>query len=349
MVADVAAHLPADFEPPTGLTLRTKALAPLPVVALMAALIEGAFVNVSHVGAVRISIALGIAIAAVGVATIIFRVATQSLISPLDNLMAATKRVRTGDLETPVPIVTTDELGQLSHSFNEMLAGLREREALLVDNAELTSALRGSLARIVTAADAERRRVERDLHDGAQQHLVLLNLKLGLLERKAGTDPELAKLARETRDDLQRALAELRDLAHGIYPATLENDGLISALAEVANRSAIPAVLEATGSGRYPREIEAAVYFCCVEALQNAAKHAGDGASARVALTLQSHELLVEVSDTGVGFDPSKVNGSSGLQNMADRIGALGGTFAVRSWPGAGTTVEATIPAGTQC
>jgi signal transduction histidine kinase len=315
----------------------------------MAALFEGAYANVSHVGAVRLAIALGVGIASVGAAMLIFLLGTQSLISPLDDLMDATRRVRKGDLETPVPIVTTDELGQLAHSFNEMLEGLREREALLVHNAELSSALRASLARIVAAADAERRRVERDLHDGAQQHLVLLNLKLGVLERKATADPEFARMVADTREDLARALAELRDLAHGIYPAALENDGLVTALAEVAERSPIPAVVEANGTGRYPREIEAAVYFCCLEALQNAAKHAGDGAAATIQLHEQNGRLTFTVADDGRGFDAPAAASHGGLQNMADRIGALGGTLTVTSSPGDGTTVTATIPARAQC
>jgi signal transduction histidine kinase len=345
MVEDVAAHLPADFEPPQGLTLRAKTLAPLPVVTLMAALIEGAYANVSHVGAVRLAIALGVGIVSVGAAMLIFFLGTQSLISPLDDLMDATRRVRRGDIETPVPIVTTDELGQLAHSFNEMLEGLRERESLLVHNAELTGALRASLARIVAAADAERRRVERDLHDGAQQHLVLLNLKLGLLERKAAADREFARMVADTREDLARALAELRDLAHGIYPAALENDGLLTALAEVADRSPIPAVVEANGTGRYPREIEAAVYFCCLEALQNAAKHAGEGASARIELHDHDGCLNFTVVDDGAGFDARAAGAAhGGLQNMADRIGALGGELRIESASGRGTTLVGTIP-----
>jgi signal transduction histidine kinase len=345
MVEEVAAFLPTDFEPPTGLTLRKKALAPLPVVTLMAALIEGAYASLSHVGAVRLGIAIGVGLASIGVATAIFWLGTQTLISPIDHLMTATKRVRAGDLDTPVPIVTTDELGQLAHSFNQMLEGLREREALLVDKAELTTALRGSLARIVTAADAERRRVERDLHDGAQQRLVLLKLKLSSLERQIGDNALLAEIA----GDAEAALSELRDLARGLYPPLLESEGLPAALGETATRAAIPTTVTAEGTGRYPAELEAAVYFCCLEALQNAAKHAGPGASARVSLMADDTELRFEVTDTGLGFDPQQVNGSSGLQNMTDRIGALGGTLTVTSSPGAGTTVAAVIPASPQC
>jgi signal transduction histidine kinase len=346
MVEDVAAHLPADYEGPRGQRLRAKTLAPLPVVALMAALIEGAFANLTHAGGVRLSIALMVGVGAVGFATLIFLLNAQSLISPVDHLMAATKRVRDGDLETPVPVVSSDELGELSQSFNRMLRGLRERQSLLEHNAELTAALEGSLARIVTAADAERRRVERDLHDGAQQHLVLLGLKLGLLERRAAADRELAALVHETRRDLERALTELRDLAHGIYPAALEHDGLAAALRDAAGRATIPARVESNGTGRYPPEIEAAVYFCCLEALQNASKHAGSGAQVTISLHQRGEELQFAVADDGEGFDPGVASGS-GLQNMADRIGALGGTVSIRSASGEGTTVTGAVSIAT--
>jgi signal transduction histidine kinase len=345
MVEEVAAFLPTDFEPPTGLTLRKKALAPLPVVTLMAALIEGAYASLSHVGAVRLGIAIGVGLASIGVATAIFWLGTQTLISPIDHLMTATKRVRAGDLDTPVPIVTTDELGQLAHSFNQMLEGLREREALLVDKAELTTALRGSLARIVTAADAERRRVERDLHDGAQQHLVLLRLKLGLLAKKLAGEPAAAAAVADMTAELDRALGELRNLARGIYPPQLEDGGLAEALREAACIAATAVRLEPDGVGRYARELEAAVYFCCVEALQNVAKHGGDGAQAVVRLTDRDGWLEFVVSDDGRGFDPATASHpSGGVQNIIDRVGALGGCVAVRSAPGKGTEISAAIP-----
>jgi signal transduction histidine kinase len=339
MLEDVATYLPPDFEPPQTQRLRTKALLPLPAVLLFAALAVGGYANLSANGPERLSLALAIGTVTVALATIIFFIGARALIEPVDDLIAATQRVRAGDLETPVPIVTGDELGVLSHSFNQMLEGLREREALLEHNTELAEALRGSLTRIVTAAAAERRRVERDLHDGAQQHLVLLKLKLGLLESAAADDPKLIALVREMRDDLAAALAELRDLAHGIYPAALANDGLPGALRDAAGRAGIPATLEADGAGRYSPEVETAVYFCCLEALQNAAKHAGDGATATIRLEAVDGALKFEVADDGVGYEPSKVEDHGGLQNMTDRIGALGGRVWITSKPGQGTVV----------
>jgi signal transduction histidine kinase len=148
------------------------------------------------------------------------------------------------------------------------------------------------------------------------------------------------------QESAQRALAELRDLAHGIYPAVLQNDGLPGALAEAAERAAIPATLQCDGAGRYPPELEAAVYFCCLEALQNAAKHAGDGAQAKVELSHRNSALVFAVADDGRGFDATNAPPSAGLQNMTDRIGALGGSLLIDSAPGRGTNVTGTIPLG---
>jgi signal transduction histidine kinase len=226
-----------------------------------------------------------------------------------------------------------------------MLDGLRERDALRGANAELVAELRASRDRVVAAADESRRRVERDLHDGAQQSLVLLNLKLGLAERTAGEDPEaVGALLREARADLDRALEELRDLAHGIYPQVLTTDGLAAALADAADGVAIAVDTALDGAGRYPPRVEAAVYFCCQEALQNAAKHAGQDAKVEIRLKAREGVLRFEVADDGAGFDPTPEAGSAGLQNMADRIGALGGELTVESNPGAGTRVNGSVP-----
>jgi signal transduction histidine kinase len=262
------------------------------------------------------------------VASAIFLVVTRSTLDPLDDLLAATRRVREGDLTTPVPLVTADDLGQLAHSFNQMLGELRE-----------------SRARIVAAGDDARRKVEQDLHDGAQQQLVLVGVKLGAAQRQILTDPTgAANALAELRLDLDRALAQLRALAHGIYPAVLEHEGLPGALREAAALAAIETTLRCDSAGRYPREVEAAVYFCCLEALQNAAKHAGDGAHATIKLSDQGGELRFDVTDDGPGFDPATTNGSAGLQNMRDRIGALGGRLQIDSAPGEGTHVRGSIP-----
>jgi signal transduction histidine kinase len=272
-------------------------------------------------------------------------------LAPIDDLIEGTRSVAAGDLETRVPVTSVDEFADLVISFNEMVDGLREREALRSRNLELLDDVRrqaeqlsASRSRIVAASDEARRRVERDLHDGAQQSLMLLNLKLAMAERTLADDrAAAAALLAECRSNLSGALDELRDLAHGIYPAVLTNDGLRGALTEAIVEAPLPASLDCDGIGRYDAELEAAVYFCCLEALQNAAKHAGDGARAAVRVSAASDRLSFTVADDGQGFDISAVNGSAGLQNMADRIGALGGELRVESEPGGGTTVAGTI------
>ncbi len=349
IIDQIAARLPADFEPePGALRLRTKALAPLPVVAFYGALAVGAFADVRTSGSLRLLIALAIATATVGISALVFFVITRSALAPLDELLAATERVRVGDLGAPVPVVTADDLGHLARSFNLMLEGLRERESLRHHNERLTEALRASLARVVAAADAERRRAERDLHDGAQQQLTVIGLKLSVLESQAREGADVAPLAGEIRGDLSRALAELRDLAHGIYPAALETGGLPEALNEAVQHAAIPAALSCEGTGRHRPELEAAVYFCCLEGLQNVAKHAGSGSRALVSVGQRDGWLQFEVSDDGHGFDPGALPPGAGIQNMSDRIGALGGELRIFSEPGVGTTVSGTVPATTQ-
>jgi signal transduction histidine kinase len=206
--------------------------------------------------------------------------------------------------------------------------------------------LRASRARTVSAGDAERRRIERDLHDGAQQHLVALRVQVGLASELAETDPELARARMsEFGEELEEILDELRRLAHGIYPSLLVDYGLVDALAAVAGRASPPATVEADGVGRYPHDIEAAVYFCCLEGLQNVGKHAGLDARAAMRVREDEGHLSFEVSDDGAGYDAERVRGEgNGLTNMSDRIGALGGTLTVQSTPGAGTTVRGSVP-----
>jgi len=206
--------------------------------------------------------------------------------------------------------------------------------------------LRASRARVVEAGDAQRRRIERDLHDGAQQHLVALAVSVNLVRQIADTDPDSAKTMLEQIGlDLQEAVQELRNLAHGIYPPLLMDRGLAEALSAAAGRAALPTGVEADGIGRYPQQVEAAVYFCCLEALQNAAKHAGDGAEAMVRVWEDEGALLFEVRDDGAGFDLSSgAHEGHGFVNMGDRVGAIGGTIAVESAPGQGTAIRGRIP-----
>ena len=215
---------------------------------------------------------------------------------------------------------------------------------------ESTSAeLRASRARVVAAGDAERRRIERDLHDGAQQHLVALRIKVGLVGELAEADPQVALRLADLGTALEEILQELRDLGQGLYPPVLRQFGLRDALAIVARRSAPPAKLEAPAIGRYAEEVESAVYFCCLEGLQNVAKHAGIDATAVIRLWERGTQLGFEVRDDGVGYDGESVRRSgNGLANMSDRVAALGGTLVVESAPGRGTSVRGSLTVPTR-
>ena len=211
-------------------------------------------------------------------------------------------------------------------------------------DAELLAAIRRS-TRIASASDARRRWAERELHDGVQQHLALIGLKLALLKDLIGRDPDGAQeMCEELNQSLQAAMQELRTLAYWIYPAVLENEGLAAALRDAAERIAIPTRFELDGSTRYAPEVEAAVYFCCLEGLQNAAKHAGEHAQVTIAIADADGTLVFEVSDDGTGFEPSADKLRTGLQHITDRVEALGGELCVTSAPGQGTRIRGAIP-----
>jgi signal transduction histidine kinase len=203
--------------------------------------------------------------------------------------------------------------------------------------------LRRSRERIVAAADEERRRIERNLHDGAQQRLVALRIKLELAEELARSQglPDADQL-HQLGEDVGEALDEVRSLARGVYPALLVGGGLDDALRAAARRSPVPATVAMTDVGRQPPQIEAAVYFCCLEAMQNAAKHAN--AKALAIVVSDGDALRFSVSDDGCGFDAGELTSGRGLVNMRDRVAAAGGTLVVTSAAGRGTSVAGTIP-----
>jgi signal transduction histidine kinase len=201
------------------------------------------------------------------------------------------------------------------------------------------AALRTSRVRLVTAADEERRRLERDLHDGAQQHLVALAVLIQLA-RTAGHD-RYQPLLTEASGLLDTAIAELRRLAHGIYPPLLVSGGLAQALPAVAARAPVPVQLNLQGLGRYPASIETALYFCGSEALQNAAKHGGPDTTVTITAHANDRMLTLTISDTGRGFDPATTG--TGLTNMTDRLSAIGGNLVIDTAPGRGTRVTAVI------
>jgi signal transduction histidine kinase len=204
--------------------------------------------------------------------------------------------------------------------------------------------LRASRSRIVAAADAERRRVERDLHDGAQQHLVALAVNVRLVKDLVAEDPEAAAQALdEIAAEVKATVQELRDLAHGIYPPLLMDNGLPEALRAVASRSPLEVATSVDEIGRFSPDVEAAVYFCCLEALQNAAKHASES-HVEVRVWEEEGGLLFTVTDDGPGFEASVAQAGHGFMNMSDRLGAIGGSVRWDSVPGAGSTVRGSIP-----
>jgi signal transduction histidine kinase len=217
-------------------------------------------------------------------------------------------------------------------------AALRTSEHQL---AERATQLVASRTRLATAAVDERRRLERDLHDGAQQHLVALSVLLQLA--RSADDRESRALVDEACGLVDLAVAEVRRIAHGIYPPLLVSGGLGEALPALASHAAVPAYCTAAGVGRHPPSVEAALYYCCSEALQNAAKHGGPHTTATIELRGDAGRLTMTVRDTGRGFDPTA--GGRGLLNMADRLAAVGGELWVESSPGCGACVTAVVTA----
>jgi signal transduction histidine kinase len=202
--------------------------------------------------------------------------------------------------------------------------------------------LRESRSRILAAADDERRRIERDLHDGGQQRLVALRVRLELADEAMRDSPARARrMLQQLGAEVDAALDELRSLAAGVYPPVLADRGLADALRSAALHSPMPVNVDISGDDRYSQDVEAAVYFCCLEALQNVAKHASSASS--VAITLQRNgDLRFAVSDDGPGFDGSATG--NGLVNMRDRVAAVGGTIEIKTAPGAGTDVVGHVP-----
>ena len=260
------------------------------------------------------------------------------------------------EAEAAVPIRHHDELlGALAVSMppsepatdatRKLLSDLAGQAGLVLRNVRLIEELRASRKRLVTAQDEERRRIERNIHDGAQQQLVALKLRLRLAEGTVEKDPAATKQAlAELSDATQDALDDLRNLARGIYPPLLADQGLMVALEAQGKRSPVAVQVVCEAIGRYPQEIEAAVYFCSLEALQNVAKYAG-ATSATVRLWHVEDELSFAVTDDGSGFDTTQTGYGTGLQGMADRLSALGGSLSVTSRPGEGTTVTGHLPA----
>ena len=227
----------------------------------------------------------------------------------------------------------------------ELLRSACQAVGLALEHGRLEAELAAAHARVVQAGDAERRKVERDLHDGAQQQLVVLQMKLTRAQELAPSDSEIAARLAEIGYGLEDAVQELRDLAHGIHPPVLRDFGLRAALVSVTQHDTPPTALIVDRLSRYPIDVETAVYFCCLESLHNVAKHAGAGAHAQIRVAESDAGLCFEIVDDGVGYDVDSVRGpGTGLPNMVERVAALRGTLTIDSVDGRGTHVRGRIP-----
>jgi len=261
--------------------------------------------------------------------------------------------------ENLVPVVFEGEdLGAIAATFpasdpiddskRRLMENLAAQAGLVLRNVKLIEELRASRQRLVAAQDEERRKIERNIHDGAQQQLVALSVQLKLLGAMVERDPAKARaLADDLGQASTQALEDLRDLARGIYPPLLADRGLATALESQARKAAVPTTVETDGIGRYPQEVESAIYFCALEALNNVAKYAG-ATSAEVQLAKEGGHLTFQVRDDGAGFDVDARKHGTGLQGMADRLDAIGGTLEIRSTPGSGTSVMGRVRVGSE-
>ncbi len=278
---------------------------------------------------------------------------------PAFALPARAVAVRHGDKLLGALAIQKPRNEPVTAAEDKLLTHLASQAGLVLRNVRLTAELqatiddlRASRRRLVKAQDEERQRIERNLHDGAQQQLVALMVQLSLLEDSAGDSGEVRLMTGQLRAGLHAALDDLRALARGIYPPLLADQGLGPALRAQAGRAPLPVLVEADGIGRYPRDAEAAVYFCILEALQNTAKYAR-ASRAAVALSCPGSHLEFTVTDDGTGFDTVKATHGTGLPGMADRLAAAGGTLRINSAPGSGTTISGRLPvselAATEC
>jgi signal transduction histidine kinase len=239
-------------------------------------------------------------------------------------------------------VVLVASAGPLGEDAEHRLAGFAELVALSLESAEARAELKASRVRILEAGVTERRRLERNLHDGAQQRLVAIAVQLRVLEKRLGDPEQAVTMLRGAAAELEQALAELRELARGLHPAVLADRGLAPALETLTSRSPLPVTLEGVPEGRLAEPLEAAAYFVVAESLTNAVKHA-EASELRVRMATEDGELRVDITDDGRGgADPA--SGGTGLRGLADRVEALGGRLSIESPPGRGTTVRAALP-----
>ncbi len=233
----------------------------------------------------------------------------------------------------------------MSAEKGRLIADLASQAGAILANVRLIEELKASRQRLVAAQDEERRKIERNIHDGAQQQLVALAVKQRIAASMVGKDDDGARrMLEELQSQTTEALDDLRDLARGIYPPLLADKGLVAALEGQARKAVVPVTVHADGVGRFAEDTEAAVYFCCLEAMQNIAKYA-KATHADLRLHNGDGRLAFEVTDDGDGFDTTVIGYGTGLQGMADRLAALDGTLSITSAPGEGTSVAGSLPA----
>jgi signal transduction histidine kinase len=253
-----------------------------------------------------------------------------------------------GELLGVVAVVKREDI---TPTETRLVNDLAHEAGLVLKNERLTAELSQRLAeltvsrqRLVTAQDTERRRIERNLHDGAQQDLIGLKLKLVAAQGMAARDPQQAEeMLQGLVTDVSQAVETLRELARGIYPAVLADLGLAAALEAQATRSPLTVEVHADSIHRYPPEMEAAVYFCCLEALQNAVKHA-QATTMVINVEESGGELRFTAVDNGRGIDAARARSGSGIQNMMDRMAALNGSLDLGAAPNGGTSVSGRLP-----
>jgi signal transduction histidine kinase len=241
-------------------------------------------------------------------------------------------------------VVTMPTNDPMNRQKEQLLEDVAAQTGLLLRNVGLLEDVRESRRRIVAAQDERARALERNIHDGAQQQLVALTVKLRLAEQLLDRDPEQVRTMLATLQvEATGALEDLRDLARGIYPPLLADKGLGVALEAQARKSPVPVEVVVEGVGRYSQDVESAVYFSCLEALQNMAKYA-QATRGTVRLSDGDGRLVFRIEDDGEGFDPSRRRAGTGLQGIEDRMDALGGTLAIVSTPGGGTVLSGSVP-----
>jgi signal transduction histidine kinase len=236
---------------------------------------------------------------------------------------------------------------ELFEAVSALVVATVKHERTVERLATLLTELDESRKRIARIADLERSRIERDLHDGAQQRLIAMRIKVSLAEELAHADPTGgARSLHELGDDVELALEDLRSLAHGVYPSLLTDRGLVDALSNAVGESPLPVHFVTRGVTRLTPEVETAIYFTCLEAMQNAGKYAATETGIWLSLWQDDGTFGFEVRDHGRGFEPSAGEFKGGLSNMKDRIEAVGGRLTIDSAPGQGTRIRGTIPLG---